>query len=167
MRFILTVCIWIIIVGGLWLYTAQRNSGATGSEVMVGERLAEGVFTVELTSTFDAEKDPFALDVGGEEAPPLEVRINGKGVELPVGEMRRGSVVRLENVEGILDGQNEIFIKASPPPAGNMSEHGIRVKVFKDDNMIGEKTVWSSGGSLVSGVLSFNYGKAGGDGHEH
>lgn len=167
MRFILTVCIWVIIVGGLWLYTAYRDAGVAGAEVVVvAENRAEGTFNVELTSTFSVEKDPFALNVDQHETPPLEVRINGREVELPAGEVSRGSVVRLEGVEGILEGQNEIFVKASPPPAESMFEHGIRIKVFRDDTMIDETTVWSSGGALVSGVLSFNYAQSGEKAHE-
>jgi hypothetical protein len=156
MRFILTVVIWLVILGGLWSYTRQRAA----AEAVVRYRNpgvveVEAAYSLLLTPTFSLEPDPFALKTGDGPVAAVELRLNG--VELPLEEkdIRRGQSWTLHPVPGLVQGQNEIFVRASPPLAESALEHGIRIRLLKSGVAAVDSTVWSQQGALVSGSVHF------------
>ena len=168
MRFVLTISIWIIIVGGLWMYTSARDTGLkrqAGGVLPVVDTVDE-TFVIEITPTFGVEKDPFALQTGDMPEKGVELRLNGQPLDLGGETMAHGKVFRLSGVTGVNIGYNEVYLKASPPVVENDSEHGVRLKIVQGDTIIADETMWSSGGSLVSGTLSFIYEKLEA-GHDH
>ena len=168
MRYLLVIAIWIVIVGGMWMYTAQRDAAVPQAQAAIPVKLiTDKRFTIEITPTFSIENDPFALQTGDTPATPLEVRFNGSPLALPYDTISRGATIRIVDLGGILEGQNEIFVKASPPVAENMLEHGIRIRLYADNNLLTDQTVWSSQGSLVMGSANFHYAAAQEDDHDH
>lgn len=158
MRFFLVISIWIVIVGGLWGYVSQRDAKRALIQAPTATDLAvEGVFSIEITPTFSTEEDPFALNTTDNPLPPIEVKLNGVGLTLDTGDVMRGKTIRLGNVSGMLVGHNEIYINASPPMSENTLEHGVRVKLFEDKDLVVDETIWATQGALVSGSVSFNY----------
>lgn len=168
MRFILSIVIWFVLVGGLWLYISKRDASKlqTATVVPIGLSVV-GAFSIEITPTFSTEKDPFALTTDNAGASTLELKLNSNPIVFPSDELQRGKVVLLENIEGLLNGHNEIYVKASPPLSENTLEHGIRIKLFEEDSLLVDKTIWSSQGALVSGTISFNHLVKKEDGHDH
>ncbi|MBT8360962.1 MAG: hypothetical protein KJO32_08395 [Deltaproteobacteria bacterium] len=168
MRFILSIVIWFIFVGGLWLYISQRDASRqqTATVVPIAPSVV-GNFSIEITPTFSTEKDPFALTTENADASSFELKLNGTPIVFPYDELQRGKAVVLENIEGLLNGHNEIYVKASPPLSENTLEHGIRIKLFEEDSLLVDKTIWSSQGALVSGTISFNHLVKKEDGHDH
>lgn len=168
MRFLLTLAIWIVFIGGLYLYTAQRNATATIPQETADTAAApktERKITIELTPTFSIEEDPFALKTDVQ-AQPLEVRVNGIPLPVKADDIGRGRTLIVSDVSLTEAEHNEVFVKASPPIAENSIEHGIRIRLLDSGKVLADRTVWSSGGGLVAGSVSFELtdGEAG---HDH
>ena len=158
MRFFLVISIWVVIVGGLWGYITQRDAKRALIVAPTATNLAvEGVFSIEITPTFSLEEDPFALNTTDNPLPPIDVKLNGVGLTIDTDEVMRGQTIRLGHVLGMLSGHNEIYIYASPPMSENMLEHGVRIKLFEDNDLVVDETIWATQGALVSGTVSFSY----------
>jgi len=168
MRFLLVVIIWIVIVGGLWSYVSHRDAKR---QLIVAKTpidlTVEGQFILEVTPTFSTEDDPFALTTSDGNASPFEVKLNGVEIAVNSPELQRGQSIRHEKVVGVLTGHNEIYVNASPPLSENDLEHGIRVKLFQNNTLVVDKTVWADQGALVSGTISFNYSETEEASHDH
>ena len=168
MRFLMVVAIWIVIVGGLWNYIFHRDAkrelivAATPIDLTV-----EGQYALEITPTFSAEDDPFALKTSDNTDSSFEVKLNGNALDMNVLEVQRGETIRNAKVGGVLTGHNEIYVNASPPLSENTLEHGIRVKFYQDNTLIVDRTVWADQGALVSGTISFNHLETEEASHDH
>lgn len=167
MRYLLVLGIWVAIVGGMWLYTSKRDAAVPQAQAAAVEFAADRRFSIEITPTFSIENDPFALQTTETAATPLEVRFNGTPLEMPYDTISRGATIRVVDVQGVMNGNNEIYVKASPPMSETMIDHGIRIRFYADSSLIADQTVWSSQGSLVSGTASFDYRAAGEEEHDH
>lgn len=158
MRFFLVITIWVVIVGGLWSYIAHRDGKRLEATAQVPVNLSiEGSFSIELTPTFSTEDDPFALTTTDTPPSSLEVKLNGMALALDTQEILRGKTIRLDTLTGMLTGHNEIYIRASPPLSENALEHGVRLKVFENNTIIVDETLWAEQGALVSGTISFSH----------
>ncbi len=75
MRLIIAVCIWFLLVGGLFAYMHEREKGSTAEHYELREATAS--FTLEITPTFSAEPDPFALQSDtGKKASAIVLKLN-------------------------------------------------------------------------------------------
>lgn len=168
MRFFLCTLIWIIIVGGLWMYTWHRDAGRPDgpSEVKAVERI-EGSYLLEITPTFSIEKDPFALQSDTRVTASLELRLNGRPLGVPAVEMSRGKVIQIQDLPDMQAGFNEFYISAAPPIMENMMDHGLRIKLSEGDTVIIDKTLWGSRGARVSGAVNFKLASKEEKPHEH
>jgi hypothetical protein len=155
MRFLLCLIIWIVFVGGLYAYTEKRDRGiVTESAVAIVDENPPERISIELTPTFSVEDDPFALQTQ-EQTAPFDLRLNGRAVDIANLQIARGQTLFIRNLEVALSEHNEIFIKASPPVAESHLAHGIRLRVLLQDRVLADRTIWSSGGGLVSGTVPF------------
>lgn len=168
MRFFLVITIWVVIVGGLSGYISHRDGKrARAVAPPPVDRALEKQLSLELTPTFSTEQDPFALTTTEAPAAPLQVKLNGNEVVLNTGELLRGQTLRIDDVAGVLSGQNEVYISASPPLSEADFEHGVRLKVIDAGAVIVDETIWAARGALVSGSISFNLTATAEDGHDH
>ena len=168
MRLILVVIIWIVIVGGMWTYVWQRDASVVGSaaETPIIE-LSSQQYSLEITPTFSVEEDPFALNTSDTGSEQLELRLNGKLLTFANILLERGQVQLIDNLKGVVNGHNEIYLKASPPVSQFMLNHGIRVRLLENGAAIVDHTIWNSQGSLVSGTIAFETGLTKEDDHDH
>lgn len=169
MRFFLTFLIWVVIVGGLYIYVSKRDADKESvRQALVQEIAVKQLFTLEFTPTFAIEQDPFALQTDENASAGIEVRLNGKLIKLEEQQPARGEVLRIAEVDGVVLGHNEIYVKASPPMTESHLEHGVRMKVIQGNEVLVDKTIWSSGGALISGTVPFEFAvSAEGDAHDH
>jgi len=167
MRFFLSLIIWLVIVGGLFLYTWQRDAGLPhGPSIVEAAKHVEGDHLLEITPTFSVVKDPFALQSDTDKAALLELKLNGKNLDAPAGDMRRGEVIRVLELPGLQVGFNEFYISASPPIAENMLDHGIRLRLLDGSSVLLDDTIWASSGAVVSGTISFTLAAETDDEHD-
>ncbi|KAF0246339.1 MAG: hypothetical protein FD180_827 [Planctomycetota bacterium] len=158
MRFLLTAGIWIVFAGSVALFTSRRD--ARGPVESYARGPARGIFAVEVTASFAAEPDPFALDTGKEKAAGLVVRVNGVEA-IRAATVRPGEALRAEPVKAVLVGKNELFIEAYPPQDQLNRSHAIRVRVLRDGEPVAEKTFWSEPGTPVAVAFALEVPAAG------
>jgi hypothetical protein len=167
MRFLLVIAIWLVMVGGLYQYIAWRDGAvAAPAAVFTMAKASAGEFSLELTPTFSLEDDPFALTIGEDADSSLEIRLNGRLLNVPDEELQRGRPFTITAVEGVLLGHNEIHIKASPPVAESSLDHALRIRVLDQGVVLADHSLWSSEGELVSGTVGFDT-KEKEAGHDH
>lgn len=167
MRFLLIVVVWFVILGGLWTYSRQ-GAEAVGvpGEAVAEAAAAQHEYLLEITPTFTVEEDPFALKLDDAKTEGIEIRVNGQPVAIASAVVRRGVKMDAGRLENLVAGRNEIYLSAAPPYDESDREHGVRLVMTRDGNTVVDKTLWSSGGSLVSGTVNFEL-EAQGEGHDH
>lgn len=167
MRFFLVVSIWIVFIGGLWLYVWKRDASIVAStDVIRVEAVDDRAYSVELTPTFSAEADPFALDDGAS-SQAIELQLNGNTIDLSGFEFSRGQNVTIEKLSEVLMGHNELFLKASPPVSDVSINHGVRIRFLEDDSALLDETIWNNQGSLISGTINFKIESESEAAHDH
>ncbi len=166
MRFFLVIGVWIVLVGGVYLYTVRRDQASPPRPAATHiAPLKDRSVTLEFTPTFNLEKDPFALTTE-ETQSLLEMRVNGSRLPVAVETSQPGKPIRVEVGEHLVQGPNELFVQASPPTAEGEREYGIRIKILEGASLLAEKTVWGAPGGLVSGTLLFTLADKE-DAHDH
>lgn len=168
MRFFLTILIWVVIIGGMFFYSRQRQITEAGIKIQDPETMiVEDAYTLQVTPTFSIEKDPFALQTEGHTASGVELRLNGIPLAVTAENLQRGIPWELEQIEGLVTGNNEIYLQASPPLTESNLEHGVRVQLLKTGAVIVDRTIWSNQGSLVSGTIHFQMKEEVHKDHDH
>jgi hypothetical protein len=155
MRPLAAVFIWIVLIGGLAAYMRGREPAAAPASHAL--ETPEGIFSLELTTTFGAEPDPFSpWSDSDERSTALLVRLNGLVVLRETERTDAGKVLRIEPLTGLLRGKNELFIEASPrlEPVGR--SYAARLRVLKDRSVIAERSLWSDPGGKIAGTLGFD-----------
>ncbi|MDG2380893.1 MAG: hypothetical protein P8N76_04410 [Pirellulaceae bacterium] len=143
--FILVTCI----LGGMQLYMELRPQPKAYSTPK--ELLADGNFQFEITMTFAAGADSFALDVS--DTPSLLVSFRGVDLLREMKEIEAGKTLRIEDIEGVASGSNEFFVRASPRDSGTLVARAVRIRILRDGNPIVEESLWAEPGELVEGVV--------------
>ena len=155
MRFILVALLWLVILGGLRQYFAEDQSKAVVPSVSSAPARATGIYRLALTPTFSVEPDPFALQTDAVKDTGVILRINGQPLSLGDNTLRAGKVLLLEGLSGVNQGNNDIFVQASPPVGESGRSQGLRVQLFVDETALLDTTLWSAEGALVSGTVPF------------
>ncbi len=163
MRPFIVLLFAIAVLGSLYGYLAIAERPIKATEVT--DVAATGKFTVKLTIPFDAVASDFDIDDVGES---LSVQLDGKLLLRRTDLVKRGEIT-INNVPGVKLGRNEFVVSAQPQTASNESSGfslednaaettpipvPIRIQVFRDDILIGEKTTWNQPGlRLVSTIM--------------
>ena len=150
MRPALAIATWVFLVGGLALYMEQRPE-AKAVETYQPE-MVEAEYTLEITTSFSAEVDPFALDVGDDEAVALRVLLNGAPVLTRSDGVKAGKPIRSGPLPGLLATANEFYVEAYPPSDAVQRANAVRLRLLRGDTTIAEDTFWSAPGMPVSGT---------------
>ena len=156
MRITLSLFVWLVFVGGLVLYMQTRGVTlqATGPGVEI--QAAEGNYGLEITTTFTVEPDPFGLQTDeGEEQPALVVKLGEREILRKTDILEAGIPLRVEPLQGLVEGTNEIYLEASPPLEQIDKSNGVRVQVFQGGQSIAEHTFWSVSGQKVADTMRF------------
>ena len=152
MRILAVIAVWVVILGGVSLYMSSRPE-VTKAVAVAPKGIGGGEpFRLEVTPTFAAEADPFALEgEAGETA--FVVWLNGREVLRGPEKPQAGMIVVLEPVEGLIKGVNELYVEASPPVGFGGESHGVRLRLLNSGVAVADETFWSEDGSRVTGVL--------------
>ena len=159
MRVLLAGCIWVVLVGGLALY--MHGERAPEPTSVVATQSARGAFALELTASFSAEPDPFALVL--DDGPPpaaARVRCNGTDVLRVTGRLAPGQPLRVQPVPGLVVGANEFYVEAYPSLDRAGQAHAVRVRLLRDDQTIAEHTLWSDPGLPVCATFRIDIPRA-------
>jgi hypothetical protein len=149
MRPLLAFAVVIVILGGLQLYMTFRPQARR--EAARAEVQAAGQFAVEITLTFDAGPDEFALDVS--DAPSLFVQLRGHDLLRRSDPIEAGSQINVESVDGIVVGANEFFVQATPQDTTANVARAVRVRILRDGQPLADDTLWAEPGDVVQGAV--------------
>lgn len=164
----LAACIWLVIVGGVSLFMRQENQAATA--MAPPERhttYAAGDFSLEVTTTFPLQPDPFALtaDDSGQQA-ALNISLGGQRIfsaeELPAHLPRR-----IHPLPDLVLGKNEFLVTATPPldAVDNTASYAVRLRLLRGDAPVAQDTFWASQGATITGALRVDLAQPG-ENHE-
>lgn len=167
MRFFLVAAIWLVLIGGLALYTYQRER--LQPPPVAVEALREAPMeelTLELTPSFTTAADPFALK--GEPAASATLLVRAAERELFRSDkpLPAGVTQTLHPVPGLVVGLNEIYVRAVPQQ-GEALDHALRVRVRQGGKVLLDQTLWGEKGALVTGALPFELKEGGEGSHGH
>lgn len=168
MRFIMVALIWLILIGGLSLYIQQRdNRIIPKAQVQIAVELDSATFALEVTPTFGAEADPFALLGEGLSPATLVVRLGGQEIYRSEQPLHRGERLRIEPLKGLVVGNNELFFDASPAFEESHLTHALRVRLLRGGVTQLDRTLWSEAGAKVSGTIDFTLEETAETNHDH
>lgn len=150
MRFILTGAVWLVILTVVFMLFSVRNPENTAHQIET-ERNKTAV-SFEITTTFSVEKDPFALDIGGEVS-AFTLVLDGETIfSAEEGVNDRVPFITIETE--VPYGQHELFVKANPSEGG--ISQAVRIKVLNHGNILNEETYWFQSGQTVNASHIFN-----------
>lgn len=166
MRFLLVATIWLVLIGGLSLYSYQRDRRKPPPAVP--EKLTEApaqAYKLELTPIFATAADPFALKGGTNQAATLLVRVADREIYRSDRSLPAGVAKSITPVPGLVLGHNEIYVRAVPPQ-GETRDHALRVRLMQGGRVIADQTLWGEKGAVVAGSVPFELTGAGEGSHE-
>lgn len=165
MRFAASLLVFLMIFGlvGAAQSLLTGKSEEAGHAVVPAKEASAGLYRLRLTGTFDAERDPFALQTPGHEDPVrLLVRTGDRVLCSRTKDWRRGESVILEGVS--LSGTTAaIFVMATPSDAEMQNPCGVRIELFRTDGVLcDEQTLWAEAGEVLSRAAVFSLRPAAG-----
>jgi hypothetical protein len=156
MRPLLAILTTALILGGLQGYFVLRDRFGPKPATSV-ERPAPGVYSLEITLTFDAGPDPFALEASDKTC--LEVLFRNQALLRRTERVTAGEKVVVPAIGGIVAGadefrgSNEFLIRATPAESRPEMAYAARVRLLRDGAAIAEESLWSDAGGTVEGKL--------------
>lgn len=190
MRILAAILIAVIVLGGTGLYIRFSES-ITPVPINMSEEAARGAYSIDFTLTFDIDSNVFAgFDEYGFRAELADVVLLESNDRIPAGKP-----LRIENVDGVKVGRNEIWVYASPASetaakspetsafggfneedAEDLSDNNetqfavdraIRVRISHDGEVVAEKTLWSQDNQAVQGTIELFVQGESKDEHDH
>lgn len=149
MRPLLVAVLALAIFGALAAYERFVDTLPEQSHSTEEALPAAGKFSVELTLSFDAAKDDFAL----ENEPAVVVRMAGRDLIRADQPVAAGEPLRASEVADIAQGCNAFFLRAAPSQDFISRPCAARLRILRDEAVIGESSLWSSPGGLVEGEV--------------
>mgnify|MGYP006306966333 CR=1 FL=1 len=163
-RIATAMAVCILFLSGVTWYMSSRNLGKSGESNAVELQAAEARYDLEVTPTFSAKRDPFALRTDDrEEEAALSVRLGDREILAVKQDAPAGQPIVVHHIEGLVRGWNELYLQAAPPADAYGVRHFVHMRLLRDGAPVAEKTFWSDGGALVAGSVKFRVEEAEGE----
>jgi hypothetical protein len=147
MRPFAAIVIWIVLVGGLYFYMESRDHAPVSHATPV--QMVSGDYRLVLTTTFNAEKDPFDLKTESATGDAFVIKLNGLELIRSSDVFFAGKPVIFDNIAGIRVGANEFLVEASPPHGAGGMASAVRVQLFRFHEEILDRTFWADPGARI------------------
>ena len=118
---------------------------AQGTELLA----ATGKFNIEISLSCDLAADPFELD----QATSLLVRLAGQDLVHRKEPVATNQPLILENITGVTVGKNAFFVRAIPVPNSIDHANCLRIRIFRNDLLLAENSLWSVAGESIGGEI--------------
>lgn len=158
MRILLAAAVSLSILGAIYLFLDQQQKRPRPQRSIVAPQAAGGQFQIELVPMFDAGPDAFALDTQG--AAAIVVELQGQTLLNRTQVTPRGQPVVIENVNGLVVGPNELFVRATAADSDPTAIRAIRVRVTRDEMVVAEAWLSSEPGTPAEGTVSLTLGRS-------
>lgn len=170
MRFIGAILIWVLFIGSVSWFVSHRTLPVLQPiqpDTATSQTVAQDEYALAITLTFQAEPDPFTLQTEDDSADAVLIVRMGSNELLQISKrLNAGQAVRIEKLENVKLGLNEIYIEASPPVSQGNQRHAMLVELFENGNLIQQETFWSAVGGKVTGTFRFTI-REHEEAHEH
>lgn len=115
---------------------------------VVEETAATGIFSAEITLTFDAAPDEFSLE-------PIALVLKQQDRVLLERHdlVRAGEPLVIDNLAGIVTGRNEFYFECIPSPADQPLARAVRVRLLRDGVEVADTTLWAPPGQTPRGRI--------------
>lgn len=155
MRFSLVLIIWLVFVGGLQTYLNHRQAAAPAAPPRqeTGEPRHNRHLSLELTPTFTAGADPFALRGNTGLEQPVRLLFNGAALPVTAADLTRGRPLQITALPAEQEGRNELVVMIDPPAEEQNNAYGIRVRVLSGAAILVDRTLWAADGAPVAGMI--------------
>jgi hypothetical protein len=150
MRPLLALIIVVTILGSLQLYVQHRPAPPVAAE-LIREQVARGDFSVEITLTFDAGPDAFAIDPAT--APSLVLLLRGQEILRRQDTIAAGQPLIVQDVQGLVSGGNEFYLSATPADTQSSLARAARVRILRSGTPLADETLWSEPSETVQGTI--------------
>ncbi len=153
MRPFLAVAVWVVILGGLFVYSRARHLIVPLPEPTTTIKPLSGEFSLELTPTYDV---PAADDFAAVPSDPIVLSLNGREIYRRQSPAPAGIPIPVTwntELSPVNEGENELFVSANPPEATYPGTPGIRVRLLRDGEEVAEETLWGHHGHKVEGPV--------------
>ena len=150
LRVLLAVGVSVAILGGLALFMTVRPTPLPTVDPSTADWVT-GQTSIEVTLTFDAGPDPFALEAT--DAPSLLVLHHGRELLRRTDRVARGEVISITDLTQLPAGPNRFLVRAIPQESDSTMSHGLRLRVIHNDQTVADQTVWSDAGPIVEGEV--------------
>jgi hypothetical protein len=147
MKFVLSVFIWIAIIGSVVLYIETRKEIPP---IIISENQAVvQAYDVELLVAFPLEPDPFEVRQEKKTPSTLKLYLNGKKVLDENNILKEMKPLLYKNIIGLEQGRNELYIEAFAPISYFNKNLALRLRILKGNSVYYEKTFWSDGENSI------------------
>ena len=157
MRILLAAVVAISILGGIHIFLNQQQNKRRPARPPVVAQAARGQFQIELVPTFDAGPDAFTLET--ESAAAIVVELHGKPLLNRTQPAPRGQPIVIENVAGLVVGQNELFVRATAAQEDPNAIRAMRVRVLRNEMVVAQAWLSSEPGTPAAGTVSLTLGR--------
>lgn len=154
MRPLLAIIMSVSIVSGLNLYMQHRVRQQV-KVPQVAEHFAAGVYSLDLTFTFRADYDAFAL----EDDPIVRISFRGEDLLLMKEPVNAGEILYVDQINNIVAGQddqsgvNEFYYEILTGDTDTSVAHAVRLRLFLDGQIVADHTAWCDPGEPVRGTF--------------
>ncbi len=134
---------------GVRMYLNLASSLRGGAKVVtVDQTAAEGQYSVDVTLTFDAQADEFAL-----EPVSLVLRHQDKTLLERKELVPAGEPLVVDDVAGLVEGRNEFYFACIPRAEGGQVARAVRIRVLRDGAVVVDQTLWAEAGQTPRGRI--------------
>lgn len=161
MRPLLALILAVGIIFGVQSFISA-SAGKVVERAKVVETQADGTYSIEVTLTFDAGPDAFALEA--DDAPSVLIEQRGKEI-LRRTESVEAGVAMVAEAPSIVVGRNEFYIASSPADNDATKVRIARIRVLRNGDEIAKHWIESEPGLAVEGTFAIDVAES--DGHAH
>ena len=155
MRPIIAIVLSAAILLGVHGYLRFAESVRAQHAVAADATTAAGIFSADITLTFAAEADSFSV-----EPTSLLLRQREQVLFKREGLVPAGEPLVVSPIENIVEGANEFYFECIPrEEKAEATENqrplsrAVRVRIFRDGQLLAENTFWSEPGIVPRGVI--------------
>jgi hypothetical protein len=165
MRFIAIIIIWVVLIGGLKLFLGHRQALVPLQSQIRNQ--VTGDYRLDLTSTFTAQEDPFALNVDQTESTSaVVIQLGGQDIFPKNKTIEAGKVLNVRDLPDLVLGRNEFYIEVNPPTDQAQKAQAVRLRFFQGDQLMQQKSFWSEPGERLAGTFTVTIAEAH-ENHDH
>ncbi len=147
MRPLLAICLSVLVLGTVQAYMWFVQSLPEGPGVQQISRPASQDHRLEIVATFDILPDAFSDE-------SLTVLLLGQPVFRSQQPIPAGTVIRVDQLPGLVQGDNEFYVRATAPYDEQEVPRAVRVRAFRGDQVLDDITLWvRAAGEPVEGTV--------------